>query len=418
MRFNSFLIAAACTIVQYYDYHLFGFLAAKISKHFFDHSDSVLPLLKTYFVMAVAVLAKPIGALILGRIGDIYGRFATVIISLSGTAAASLVIGLSPGYESIGILSALLLLGARTCVAGLVSSGTDGIRIYIFEKIGTKKQCLGNGFITFSTQFGSFIASVSAWFFSLDFMPYYSWRIAFLIGTLMGIVVIFIRMKYMIEEDVDKKNPEYEAYKNQNTFRIALENIRLFLPCILLAGCIGSTYQFVIIFFGTYNFEILKIVAPTKMQFFTSTAIIIYMTFSIIGGLCADYFGKRLIANIAGFCLIIITALFTYKISKSNFSLVLYFFITITLPFITMPALAFLKQAIPQVIRYRIFSLAHAFGSILISAPTSYISTYLYYKTKAPWIPMLYFAITIFIMLGAINFLSKHIQKSHNKGKY
>lgn len=407
MKFYSFIIAAACTVVQYYDYHLYGFFAAKISKHFFDNSDPVLQLLKTYFVMSIAVLAKPIAALILGRIGDIYGRFATALITLSGTAAASFLISITPSHESIGIASAYILLLTRMCIAGLVSSGTDGIRIYVFEKIGKNKQCLGNGLITSSTTLGSFLAALSAWFFTLEIMPEYSWRFAFILGTFMGIVVIAFRMNHMVKDDmIDKKDPEYDVYKNQKTFSIALKHWRLFIPCVLLAGCIGSTYQFVIIFFGTYNFELLKLVEPSKMQFLTSTGIVVYMIFSIIGGLNADYFGKKLVANVAGIFLSIIVAIFTYKLSRNRFSLSLYYFICITLPFITMPALAFLKQSIPKAFRYRIFSLAHAIGSITISAPTAYVSTLLFYYTKLTWIPMLYFMMTIIIMLLVINHLS------------
>ncbi len=412
MKLRSFFLAAICAVVQYYDYHLFGFLAAKISKHFFAANDPVVQLLKTYMIMFIAVLAKPIAALVLGRIGDIYGRFATVIISLTGTAAASLLISITPSYEKIGIFSAIILLFARMGVAGLVSSGTDGVRIYIFEKIGKSKQCLGNGMITFSTQMGSFLAALSAWFFSLDFMPEYSWRIAFMIGTVMGILVIFIRMKYLIENDKDNKSdPDFDYYKDQHTFNIVLRNLKLFIPCLILAGCIGSTYQFIIIFFGTYNFEILKLVKHSTMQFYTSAGVIIYMIFAVIGGLCADSLGKIIVANIAGAFLICITSIFSFLLSRGSFSLSLYLFISICLPFVTMPALAFLKQSIPPVIRYRVFSLAHACGSILLSAPTAYVSTYFYYKTKISWLPMAYFIVTILLMLGSINYLNYHSKK-------
>ncbi len=408
MRSRSFILASICTIVQYYDYHLFGFLAAKISKVFFHSGDPVVQLLKTYMVMFIAVLAKPIGALVLGRIGDIYGRFATAIISLSGTAIASLVISLTPGYEKIGIFSAVILLLARMAVSGLVSSGTDGIRIYIFEKIGASKQCLGNGMVTFSTQVGSFLATVSAWFFTLDFMPDYSWRIAFMIGTLLGGMVIIIRMNLEVMSDNDNKNdPEYDIYREQKTLHIAFQNWKLFLRCAVLAGCIGSTYQFIIIFFGTYNFEILKLVEHSKMQFYTIVGVVVYMVFSVIGGLCADFFGRIKVANLSAAILCVITLIFSYFLSRGSFSLSAFLFINILLPFITMPALAFVKQAIPPVYRYRLFSLAHAVGSIAISAPTAYASTYFYYKTHITWIPMVYFFTTVILMIFTINSLKK-----------
>ncbi|MDX2050027.1 MAG: MFS transporter [Rickettsiaceae bacterium] len=404
MTRGSFVIAALCVIAQYYDYHLFGFLAAKISTHFFSTSDPIIQLMRTYIIMFIGVTAKPIGAIILGRIGDTYGRFATMLISLSGTAFASLVISLTPSYNEIGVFSALILLLCRMCVASLVSSGTDGIRLYIYEKISQKKQCLGNGAVTFSTQLGSFIAALSAWFFSLDFMPEYSWRIAFMTGTLMGLAAIYIRLKFFQEsEEISKSDPNYDLYKDHNSIRIATKNFKLFLYCSILAGCIGSTYQFIIIFFGTYNFQVLKIVPHYQMQFYTSIGVMIYMCFAIIGGICADYLGKKLVSNIATFLLFIVTILFTLMVKFSQFSLSLYLLLIMLIPFITMPALAYLKQSIPKSIRYRLFSLAHATGSMFISAPTAFLSTYLYYSTGVAWIPMIYFLTTIIIMIYIIN---------------
>jgi len=367
----------------------------------------VVQLLRTYMILAIAVLAKPIGALILGRMGDMYGRFTTVIISLTGTAAASMLISITPGYEEIGLFSAFILLLARMFVSGLVSSGTDGIRIFIFEKIGTSKQCLGNGMVSFSSTLGSGLAALSAWFFTLDFMPSYSWRFAFMLGTIMGGVVIYIRLKYVFEDDDDsKKDPEFNAYKDEKTLKIAFKNWKIFIPCAILAGTIGSTYQFIMIFFGTYIFEILKLVGESHMKLYTSVGVFVYMIFAVIGGLCADYFGRLIVVNIASGILLAISLIFTFLIGSGSFSLSLYLFIGIILPFITMPALAFLKQSIPQVIRYRIFSLAHAMGSILISAPTAYVSTYFYYETGISWVPMIYFISTIVLMVGSINFLN------------
>lgn len=419
MNHRSFLLAAMCTIVQYYDYHLFGFLAAKISKTFSYSADNVVQLTNTYLVMALAVAAKPVGALLLGRLGDIYGRFTTIILSLSGTAIASLIIALTPGYSSIGIYAAFILLFARMIVSGLVSSGTDGVRIFIYERIGKKRQCLGNGLVTSSSQIGSLLASISAWLFTLDFLPDYSWRFAFIIGSIMGAVVIVIRIKFPILNDdlstVSTDMEEYNTYKNTNTISIVIKNYKLFIVSAILAGCIGSSYQFIIIFFGTYNFEILKIVKPDKMFFYTSLGITIYMIFSIIGGMFADNFGRRESAIIGGLTVIILSLFLSFMIANNYFSSTLYLLINAALPFITMPALAFLKDSIPAVIRYRIFSLAHAVGSILISAPTAYISTKFYSISGQSWMPMTYFITTIILMIIVVNILY-YVNKIKNSG--
>ncbi|MGV2431991.1 MAG UNVERIFIED_CONTAM: hypothetical protein LVQ98_00915 [Rickettsiaceae bacterium] len=82
-----------------------------------------------------------------------------------------------------------------------------------------------------------------------------------------------------------------------------------------------------------------------------------------------------------------------------------YFSMMITLPILTMPALAFLKQSIPKIIRYRIFSLAHAIGSMCISSPTPFFSTLLYDVTNISWAPMVYFITIILAIITTIYLL-------------
>jgi MFS family permease len=326
---------------------------------------------------------------------------------------------MTPSYGQIGIASAIILFCARMVVTALVSSGTDGIRIYIYEQIGVKRQCLGNGLISTAAQIGSFSASMSGLLLTLDFLPDYAWRFAFLFGSVLGICVAILRVKYPDSEEVISKNtPEYDIYKDVNTFTIVFRNFKMFLKCSILAGCIGSTYQFIIIFFGTYNFEILKFISASKMQFYTSVGVILYMTFAIIGGLCADVFGRRIVAIVASYVVVLLSVIMSYTIAHNVIPISVYFLINIALPFLTMPALAFLKQSIPTVIRYRIFSLAHAFGSLIISAPTAFISTYIFHKTSINWLPMVYFIVANIAIIVVILSINQPKDESSLRAKY
>ncbi|MES2215322.1 MAG: MFS transporter [Pseudomonadota bacterium] len=408
MTRKTFLIAMFGVMVQYYDHHLFGFLAAKISVYFLPDSDPIIQLLNTYFIMAIAVAAKPIGALTLGRIGDLYGRSTTLTISLLGTAVASLVVSLTPGYSHIGILSAVILLVTRMCTSAFASSGTDGVRLFIYERIGKNKQCLGNGLVTSSTLLGSFIASMSAWFFTLDMMPPYAWRASFLLGSIMGVGMVLVRRHFRAQDDDSTVNePGYDAFKNVPIWVLIKENWELFVTCLFVAGAIGSTNQFYIIFFGTYNFNVLGVIEQSTMQFYTSIAIVLYMIFAIVGGLAADYFGRKAINSLAFFALLILTIATILSLSHGKTDYSLFFASNIALPFLNVTALAFLKQSIPIVIRYRIFSLAHAVGSICISTPTAFISTYMYHKTGLVWLPMVYFLVSISIIVVGVNILCR-----------
>ena len=86
-------------------------------------------------------------------------------------------------------------------------------------------------------------------------------------------------------------------------------------------------------------------------------------------------------------------------------SITLFFLTAITLPFITIPAAAILAEYIPTVLRHRMLSISHAIGSILISAPTAALATFLYLKTKIGWLPITYFIMTIVMVSLSLKFI-------------
>lgn len=415
MNRKSFLIAAFGAMSQYYDHHLFGYLAATISRSFTPSTDPDVAVISTFFIMAIAVLAKPVGALILGRIGDIYGRAATLKISLLGTSAASLLISLTPGHHYIGIMAALILLVARMFITALVSSGTDGVRLYVYEHIGKSKQCLGIGLTNSLTLGGSFVASTSAWFFTLNFMPGYGWRFAFALGTIFGLIMLWIVTKNKnIEIPKQKEDPKYDDYLQKSTFKIIKENWKLFIICAILAGSIGSSGHFSLIFFGTYVFKLLEFKTQSTMQIYVSVGIIIQMISAICAGFLADILGRKLIATMGFLAIMICAITMTMIIRSGSVYIPCYFLMMASLQFLTMPALAFLKQSIPRVIRYRIFSLAHAVGSICISSPTPFFSALIFKATDVSWAPMLYFITILCLMISMIYILCF----KHNANEY
>lgn len=419
MNKRTFTISVLIVFVQYYDYHLFGFLAANIAAHFFPDADIVIQLLNTYFLMIIAMVAKPLGAIIFGRIGDIVGRSNSFALSLIGSSLAAFVLFITPSNESIGLISAFLLLLCRMITCALVSSGSDGVRIFIFEHIGKSKQSFGLGITTFFVLLGTLAASLSASIFTAGYLPNYSWKFAFLLGSVFGLIVLII-MKFMgLKDKIEVKTlPKFEKFKNLSVGSIIKSNKRLFLFCTLLAGAIGSTNQFILIFFGTYNFKLLKIAQQSQMQNYISISIALYMIFSVISGIIADKFGKYKVSVIAIIAILLLTFAQCYYLSKLELKPILLFLTSIVLPFITITGATILTESIPTAIRYRLFSFSHAVGSIIISSPTAFISTFLYHKTNISWIPLCYFITTILVISFAIYKLQKRITADEHQNSF
>ncbi len=402
---KGFLVSALAICVQYYHYHLYGLLAANIGATFFASSDPASRLLKTYALMFIAMTAKPFGALILSKIGDSKGRSHSFALSLIITCIASLILALTPSYEVIGILASVILLLYRLAISASVSPGTDGVRLYIFEHIKKSSKCLGVASSALFSYAGTFIASISVMIFTSEDMAYYSWRYAFIVGSALNLLVMFcIKKTGLHEKEIENlnKDKESQGQADETIPSIIKNNLRLFILSTILIGCIGSTNQFLIVFFGTYNYEILKIIDQSLMKKLITLAIICYMIFSIILSIIADRIGLFLVSCTSFILLIISVIILIFSINNGSTGEVFYVSIACFLPGLIMPAATVLKDSIPKEIRYRIFAISHSVGSILISAPTAYLMTKIYSLTKISWLPILYFLIVIIMILWSM----------------
>jgi MFS family permease len=138
--FSSKIVAAFLgTIIEYYDYTLYGFAAGVLALKFLPHStDYITNLTKSFVIYYVAYFAKPLGSIIFGRIGDLYGRKLALSITIIGISIPTTMIGLLPEYEIIGIWSVIILIICRFVQGIFVGGEYDGAAIYVIEHLGDK----------------------------------------------------------------------------------------------------------------------------------------------------------------------------------------------------------------------------------------------------------------------------------------
>ena len=115
-KFSLWQVVAASsagTLIEWYDFFIFGSLATIISKHFFPAGNDLAALLSTLAIFATGFIVRPFGALVFGRIGDLVGRKYTFLLTLALMGGATFFIGLLPSYETIGILAPVILVALR-----------------------------------------------------------------------------------------------------------------------------------------------------------------------------------------------------------------------------------------------------------------------------------------------------------------
>ena len=406
MRIKDFFISFLSALVQYYEYHLFGYIAAQIGRTFFPAADSATMLFKVYAFMFIAVCAKPIGAVILGKIGDVCGRQKAISLAIFITAASSITIGSLPGYELSGGLGIGILLFMRMCIASCASAGSDGVRIHIYETIAPKWKNCGAALGAVASITGSFLASYSAWFFTLNTFAQYYWRLSLFAGSILAIIVLLLRIFIAAPDSRSMHDEkEYAQYKSMPIMSIIMGSFKIFVLCLILAGCIGATYVFNFSFLATYYFEVLKIVDHSLMQYYRSIGLLLYMIFALIGGILSDLIGAKRVFIPAALSVVGLEVINCYLLNQNILSISLYLTVCALLPMVSIPSLTLLKSSVPKVIRYRIFSLCHSIGSIVISAPCSAISIFLYQASLLTWLPICYFIAIMLVMLLCLNAL-------------
>lgn len=367
MSSKYFILSILNSITQYFNYSLFGIGAVQLSASFASGDTSHEKLTYFFAIIVLAVIARPLGSVIFGSIGDRAGRKMAIILSGLTSSTGTIIVFFIPSFEDIGIYASIILIISRALFISGLSGEIDGIRLYIAETISKKRQNFGNGLVTCLTQLGPLLAS------SLIGITYFaeSWRYCFLIGGIFGFIFSFVRV-YLPESAEFKKQKEnpMEYYK-LNIFQLIMGQSYLLLRLIIIFGAIGSLYQFFIIFLPSFLFlqdsEILKSQVPLY--------IIAYGTGGVFWGILSDIYGCRKLFRLTIPIQVLLFLLSFFIAIARDFALLSS--VTILASFLnssfSVPVQIYIKNKINLAIRYRMFSFSHSIGSLFLSSPLPYI---------------------------------------------
>jgi MHS family proline/betaine transporter-like MFS transporter len=193
------IAAIAGTVIEWFDFAIYGFMAPVIAITFFAEGSRVMGLLQTFAVFAVAFALRPVGGAFFGMMGDRIGRKRVLALTVILMSAATAAIGLLPTYHAIGIWAAVLLTLAR-CVQGFSAGGEyAGAVTYVIEHApGHRRSCYSSWMP--AATFASFaLAALLAYFLtanlSMAAMHSWGWRIPFLAAAPLGLVAVYIRRR-------------------------------------------------------------------------------------------------------------------------------------------------------------------------------------------------------------------------------
>ncbi|MFU0507066.1 MFS transporter [Pseudaminobacter sp. NGMCC 1.201702] len=373
--FRRVIVAASVgNIIEWYDFYIFGSLAAVLSVKFFEQSHPVAALLSTIALFTAGFLIRPLGAFLFGWMGDRVGRKYTFLITLSGMGLGTGAIGLIPTYESIGLTAAFLLFGLRM-IQGLCLGGEYGGAItYVAEHVPDERRGYYTGWLQTSPTLGIVVSLAviiaTRSYFGNEVFDAWAWRVPFLVSFLLVAIAIYIRLQLQetpIFEEIKAKgqmtrNPWKEAFLSSNIKYVGIATIVL-----IGQGVVWYSGQF----WALYFLQQVSKLDPLASAYIVGTALLIATPSLIFFGFLSDIIGRKPVI-LGGMLLAAVTYYPLYlwlgsvtQPGNINYPIAI-FIIFILVCYVGMvygPVGAFLAEYFPGRIRYTSVSVPYHIGN-------------------------------------------------------
>lgn len=379
---KSTAAAAFGTFLEYYDFSCYGYVAALLAVRFFPSDNPTVSLMATFAVFGSAFIVRPLGGIFFGRIGDKYGRKASLLATVILMGLISSIIGFLPTYETIGIAAPILLLICRL-LQGFSAGGEIGSAAsYIREWAPPSRRALYVSFIPSIAILGKAtaagIAGLAAYSFTNESNSDWAWRVPFLIALPLMLGCLYLRLK--IED-----SPEFvQLEKSGGISKAPMKDIfsaQYFPSLVKLVLCaivqtigtyIGTVY--VAVYMKTY----LNIPAAS-VGLIILIAITCAAIFVPIFGYITDRIGAKKMLAGSYISYIVLSYPMYALMGQGSFAIALVALVITMLPYTLCQAgsYAMYPELLPTKVRSTGVSFGHSFGSVIGGGLTPLLATYM-----------------------------------------
>jgi MFS family permease len=369
--------SSAGTLIEWYDFYIFGSLAPIMSGLFFPKENPTAGLLSTLAIFATGFAVRPFGAIFFGRIGDIVGRKYAFLVTLLIMGGATTAIGLLPTYDTIGLWAPFFLVLLRLTQGLALGGEYGGAATYIAEHCPDERRGFYTSFIQTTATLGLFVSlgvilSVRSTLGEEAFRAW-GWRIPFILSIVLVVFSYIIRLKLqesplfakMKAAGKTSVNPLKDAFANKENWKVMAKAL---FGATAGQGVVWYTGQFYALY---YLQTVLKIHFMTA-NFIVAVALLLATPFFIVFGALSDTYGRKPII-MAG-CLIAAVSYVPIYMAMGYFAadpnnpnaVMLSALVFIQVIFVTMvygPIAAYLVELFPTKIRYTSMSLPYHVGN-------------------------------------------------------
>src|SRR6187399_427731 len=283
------LASSLGTVFEWYDFYLYGSLASIIAKQYFSSLDPTSGFIFALLAFAAGFIVRPFGALVFGRLGDLVGRKHTFLVTIVIMGASTFLVGVLPGYATLGVLAPILLIGLRL-LQGLALGGEyGGAATFVAEHSPPESRGAHTAWIQTTATLGLFLSLMvilgTRTALGEEAFAAWGWRIPFLVSFLLLAVSVWIRMS-MAESPVFQKMKD-EGQTSKAPLKEAFgqwKNLKLVILALLglTAGqaVVWYTGQFYALFFLTQTLKVDTVTANLLI----ATALLIGTPFFLLFG--------------------------------------------------------------------------------------------------------------------------------------
>jgi MFS family permease len=314
--------SAVGTMIEWYDFYIFGSLATVISPLFYPKGNDTLALIAYLSTFAVGFVVRPFGALFFGRIGDLVGRKYAFLVTLVVMGGATALIGVLPTYATIGVAAPIVLLVIRV-LQGLALGGEyGGAAVYVAEHVPDGERGFYTSFIQITATLGLFVSLavilVVQNLMSAEDFRAWGWRIPFLISIVLVGVSLYIRLRmkespifsHIKSTGMASAQPLKEAFTRWDNLKRVLVSL---FGATAGQGVVWYTGQFYALF---YLQTILK-VNTTSANYIVAIALVLGMPLFVVFGALSDRIGRKRIM-MAGCLLAVLSYIPIYRAMQAS----------------------------------------------------------------------------------------------------
>ncbi|MBY0530171.1 MAG: MFS transporter [Rhabdochlamydiaceae bacterium] len=388
-------------VLEHYDIALFGFLAPFLSPLFFSSYDHLTGLILTYALLPLGILARPLGALFFGWIGDAHGRKRALCFSLGFMALVTALMGLLPTFATVGYWAPILLALLRALQGFCIAGESSGGAIFILEEIRTLNKSLISSLYSASSIAGILLACGSvAWMAGCGRIEE-GWRYLYFLGSLTALVGLVLRM------GVVSCNRSLSCRTARN-FRQITQVLRLYFPVLCAIACTAgfssTTYCQAMTLMHGY-IPLITSYSKADVMHWNTYLLLLDLCLLPCFGYLAARFSKESLMRVAAFLSGLLAVPLFLMLPNAAFVTIIAVRVALIVLGVAFaaPWHAWVQELVAREHRYTVISLGTAIGSQLIGSPGPAVGLWIFQKTGWAFAPALYLVITAALAFIAVN---------------